>query len=226
MGRIVDLDYDKDTRQAYQDLETARVYKRYQTEDWIWCRFTTWRQQVFVRKALKLSLGAGEGTILDFPCGTGILGAVLAKFPCQLVAADISRAMMAVAREEYAGPQFHGFIQADITQAPFKRGRFSCVIVVGLMHRVPRDIRWKVLKEINGLTKRFAIISYSLDSPSQHLKKAWLKKLIPGHRPPPSPAPWAEVISDLKDHGLRVLRKYRVMPFFSTQVVLLLEKIP
>ena len=181
------MDYEKDTRLAYRDAQKARNYQAQQTTARGWVRFTTLREQLWVKKALRQGLLTAQERVLDIPCGTGILACVLANFPCRVVAADISREMMALAPPDYQHPGFLGFVQADIVQAPFRPQSFSWVISVGLMHRLPENIRKEVLKWISYLSKKHIIISYSFDSPFQRFKHWLIKKVKPSHKPAPAP---------------------------------------
>lgn len=218
------MDYEKDTRLAYKDRQKAKAYKNLQTVDKSWGRFASWREKLCVKKALhKCSLDKDE-KILDIPCGTGILASVFRGFSGLIVAGDISREMMDLAREDFQMPNFLGFIQADITQAPFKKEIFSCIITVGLMHRIPENIRKDILQEIFSLSKKFIIVSYSLDSVSQRIKHWFLKKFQPGHKPAPSPASLKNIFDELSIYPLNIREIYYPIPFLSSQVVFYLEK--
>lgn len=162
--------------------------------------------------------------ILDIPCGTGTLATVFAKFPACIIAADISLEMMNLAREEYRGMIFEGFIQADITKTPFRPETYTCVIVLGFMHRVPVSIRQQTLKEITSLSKRFIIISYSIDSPSQRLKQWLIKKIRPAHKSAPLPVSLRDLIEEFRSQDLDVRKLFKVFPFLSAEVIFLLER--
>lgn len=215
--------YEKDTRFAY-NIQKAKSYKKQQTKGLSWMRFTTWREKSFVATVLRYCNLTKSDKILDVPCGTGVLGNIFSKFPSFVIASDISREMMGLAREEYNKANFGGFIQGDITEFPFKKGAFSCVIVLGLMHRLPERIRKQVLKEVTSLSKRFIIVSYSIDSTSQRIKQWLIKRLRHSHSFAPSPTPMQDIIKELKANGLLLKRKYKVMPLLSAEVVFLLEK--
>lgn len=103
-----------------------------------------WRERAIVRKVLK-RIGLTKGDrVLDIPCGTGVLGETLGKFLCNVVASDISREMIDLAREDYENSNFGGFVQADVTKMSFRKGTFKCVITIGLIHRLPEDIRGRL----------------------------------------------------------------------------------
>lgn len=218
------MDYEKETRLAFRDLHKARAYKSFQTGKRSWGRFTSWREQQFVKKVLMLCSLTRNSRILDVPCGTGIMAPVVQQFPGTVIAADISREMMDLARQDYQIPGFKGFIQVDITQAPFKKEFFSCIITLGLMHRVPENIRKKILRELIHLSNKFLVISYSLDSPFQRLKKRLLRKISSSYKSAPSPVTLKTILNELISNGLVIKKQIYIMPFFSSGIVLFLEK--
>ena len=216
------MDYEKDTRLAYNDIK-AKKYKEQQTKGISWMRLTTWRERLCVKKAIKECKLTKTDKILDIPCGTGILADILSKFSSYIVASDISREMMNFTLEDYKA-NIIGFIQADITKTPFKKDTFNCVITIGLMHRLPVDIRLQTLQEITSISNRFIIISYSIDSPSQRLKHWMIGKIFPSHKSAPSPLAMQQISRELDANKLVIKRKFNVITFLSAEVILLLEK--
>ena len=216
-------DYETDTRLAY-NASKANSYKRQQTKGVSWMRFTTWREKLCVKKALKKCNLPSAGKILDIPCGTGILGSVFTESHFSVFASDISRDMMNLAYKDYKKVNFGGFIQADITKPPFITGTFDCVITLGLMHRLPADIRKEALQGLITLSNKYIIVSYSIDNPVQRLKQWLIRKLKPRHKSAPSPVPIHDIIRELSMNGLIIKRKFDVMPSLSAEVVFLLEK--
>jgi len=131
---------------------------------------------------------------------------------------------MDLARDEYRGKNFSGFIQADITNVPFSNNTFSCIIALGLMHRVPGDIRKRILKQINSLSTKFVIVSYSIDSRSQGLKRWIIRKVRTDHQSAPAPFPLLEIVKELRFFGLKIRKRFDVAPFLSAEVIFFLEK--
>ena len=216
-------EYEKDTRQAFRNMRKARAYKNGQFQDLSWARIPSWRERVIVQKALADCGLSPLVKILDIPCGTGILGGILQEFPNPVVAADISSEMMELARPEYTFSHFLGFVQLDITQTPFHPGDFACIVILGLMHRLPAQIRGKVLAEIAALRPRHVIISYSIDSLGQRLKQRLIKKLKPSHGSAPVPAAFQDIIREVTAAGFKVRRTRQVVPLLSAEMILVLE---
>lgn len=217
-------EYEKDTRQAYRNAQKARTYKGYQSQDLTWGRVTSWREWIIVHRVLARCRLSPQAKILDIPCGTGIMGDILQQFPNSVVAADISKEMMDLAREEYAFPHFLGFVQTDITQMPFRPGDFACIITLGLMHRLPKAIRKEVLGAIASLRPQHVIITYSLDSPWQSLKQRLIRKLKPSHIPAPVPALYRDIVREVGSSGFKVMRTYHTVPLLSAEIIMALER--
>ena len=218
------MDYETQTRSAYRTEQRAIAYQCRQTRRWSWARLATWREQRGVARILGKRAWAPADDVLDIPCGAGILGAVLARFPFRVVASDISPAMMALARGAYAADRFRGFVQADITDTPLRPGSFRCVITLGFMHRVPDELKRATLAAIATLSRELVIVSYSVDSPLQRLKRALLGFLCRSYESAPCSASVADILGDCRAAGLHMLEWYRPVPFLSAEVVLELEK--
>jgi len=217
------MNYERDTRLAY-DSQKARSYKNQQTKDFCWARIATWRERVSVRLALKCCGLQKEDRILDIPCGSGIMADILLRSPCRIVASDISYEMIKLAKDDYKGINFNGFVKSDITHVPFKAKTFSCVVLIGLLHRLPMNVRSSAIKEVVFLSKRFIIVSYSLDSSLQRIKQFLLKKVSKTYKSAPSPVKIKDILNELTSNDLFVKKMYRVVPLFSAEIIVLLEK--
>ncbi len=218
------INYETDTLKAYRSKQRAAEYKRYHTQGWRWARFSTWREQrLLARELSRYSWSAGD-RLLDIPCGTGILGKMLHTFPFQIVASDISPEMMELARGEYPADRLIDCVQADITKTGFPRRSFACVVVIGFLHRVPLDIKRATLREIYALSNRVVIITSSVDSPLQRIKKKILAVIRREISPAPCPAPLRDVIAECEAVGFHVVRSFMVVPFLSAEAMLVLEK--
>ena len=218
------MNYEKDTKNAYRNEIKARAYREQYTKGTKWARFTMWRQKTIIDKIIKECNFKQTDRILDIPCGTGFIGKLLCNSPAYVVASDISIEMMEQAFEEYEGDSFNGFIQCDITKTPFKKGSFDCVIILAFMHRLPKEVRKKTWEEVVGLSKRFIIVNYSLDSRLQRLKQSLIKKVFPGHIPAPSNLPLQEIVDEIESYGLVVRKVISIVPFLSAKILILLEK--
>jgi SAM-dependent methyltransferase len=218
------MNYENETRDAYRTETRAVEYKNYYTKTWNWARFCTWRELYLVAKELGRYHWSSKDRLLDIPCGTGVLGKLLHHFPFQILASDISPEMMALAQHEYPGDRLEGCVLADITNTQFPRASFSCIVVLGFLHRVPAEIKRATLQELAGLSSRVVIVSCSVDTSLQRLKHRILSIFKRGHIPAPCPATLEDVISECEYAGLQVVRSRMVVPFLSSQAILVLEK--
>ncbi len=218
------VNYEKETRSAYRNPVKAKAYKEQYTRGIKWARFTIWRGQVILRKALKICNLTESDQILDIPCGTGVSAHTLSKISFVIIASDISREMMNLAREDYQSRNFKGFIQADITKPPFNKQTFACIVMLGFMHRAPADIRAQTLAEMASLSKKFLIVSYAVDSLFQRLKQQMIKMARPTHRPAPSPVPLRDIFKEFHSHGFIVRKKFNIVWLLCSHSIFLLEK--
>ena len=218
------MDYEHDTKNAYRNEEKATVYLEQYTKGAKWARFTMCRQRALINRFLDQCDLTASDCVLDIPCGTGFIGQIVRSSPASVVGSDISIEMMDLARGEYGEDRFTGFVQADITETPFVRESFACVLVLALMHRLHEGLRRDVLSEVASLSSRFVIMSYSVDSSSQRMKQRVLKILRPSHIPAPSSLPLEDILQEVCSHGFKVLRISYIAYFFSAKVVLLMEK--
>lgn len=218
------IDYERDTLNAYRTPERAAEYKRFQTSDWSWGRFVTWREQRAIAHELEKYDWTPSDRLLDIPCGTGVLGKLLHRFSFQIVASDISEEMMDIAKAEYPADRLVACTQADITDTSFPRGSFACVVTLGFLHRVPLDVKRATLREIAALSSRLAIVTCSVDTSMQRFKHVVLSLVKRNHVPAPCPAPLHEIIAECEAHGFRVVHAFMVVPLLSAHAMLVLER--
>jgi ubiquinone/menaquinone biosynthesis C-methylase UbiE len=218
----MDDDYRRRTREAYRSPEKALAYDR-QLRGLTWMRFAMWRETRAVRAALQ-ACGLGKGArILDLPCGTGLLGELLARERCNVVGADISLDMIRLALPHYGRGEWAGFVNADIVALPFATDSFDCAIVIGLFHRLPADIRAGALASLKRVCRGPLIVSFSLDSPVRRLKLFVLRLVRPRFSSAPSPAPLAILERELANAGWRIARRWAVAPILSSESVFVLH---
>jgi ubiquinone/menaquinone biosynthesis C-methylase UbiE len=218
------MSYQTETRDAYRNEVKANDYKNQYIKGFKWARFTMWKQKKIINKYLFNCSLEKNDSLLDIPCGTGYIGNILSKLPCSIVASDISIEMMELARAEYSNNNFHGFIQSDITNTPFKHNYFKCVIVLALMHRLPVNIREQVLSEVVRISNEFVIISYSIESNLQKFKWKLLSMVNRSHIPAPASIPLSDIENELYSAGLKIVKKERIIHFLSAKVVFLVKK--
>jgi ubiquinone/menaquinone biosynthesis C-methylase UbiE len=182
-----------------------------------------WREVGSVRAALR-HFGSDGGAVLDVPCGTGVAAAAFNGTQRLLVAADISLEMMQIARPEYRPDRLQGMLQSDITRLPASDGAFDGAVVLGFMHRVPPEVKESALREIARVSRRFAVVSFSVDSGAQRLKQTLVHWIRPGHAAAPAPMPAADIDALCRRCGFRIVRAAAVAPPLSAERVYWLER--
>jgi len=219
-----DFDYERSTLKAYTTAERAEDYKRYNTRGITIGRIVTWFQQRAIARELRRYRWTVSDTLLDIPCGTGVLGPLLGSFPFRVVASDISHAMIELGEPEYPSDRLLGCVQSDLTRPPFSDKAFDCVVCLSFMHRVPPEIKKQALASLYRLTRRIAVISCAVDTKTQRMKHGLLARIRRKHVPAPCPESLGEMALRCEEAGFHVKRKFNVLPLLSSHAILILER--
>jgi len=153
----------------------------------------------------------GRRLVLDVPCGTGILGAFLAGRGLRVVGADISPAMLEVARgRDHA----LGHVRADLEAPPYRRGTFDAVVCARFLMHLPAASRPGVLRTLAGLTRGPLVATvchpYTLKSLGRSLRR------LLGRAVKRSPRLTRRALAaEVEAAGLRLERVIPVLPFLS-----------
>jgi SAM-dependent methyltransferase len=134
-----------DARWGYRDFD-ARRYERRRYGGLVRRLNLRLLERVLLRALAGVS---GRRLVLDVPCGTGIIGDYLAARGFQIVGADISPAMLAVARER---DHALGLLRADLEAPPWRPGTFDAVVCTRFLMHLPAESRPRVLATLAGLT--------------------------------------------------------------------------
>jgi ubiquinone/menaquinone biosynthesis C-methylase UbiE len=218
------MGYLEHTKNAYRNKVKAKAYKDQYIKGTKWARFTMWRQKSIVQSFVNYCSLGDEDFILDIPCGAGYLGEILDDTRAGILASDISMEMMDLALEEYNPSALIGFVQADITEIPVPSNTYKAVIVLALMHRLPSDIRSQVLAEVQRVSSKYVVVSYSVESLTQKLKQWLLLTLKPSHIPAPASIPLNLMKKELVASGFEIIKMRHIMYFLSAKVVFLAKK--
>jgi len=222
------LDYEAITRQHYQDAAVARAYfdayaGRFRLRS-LPARVIALQERRYVKAALAQCQPSPK-TILDVPCGTGKSATVLAESQATcIIGGDVSTQMMEFAKQAYGlFKSFHGLVQCDATQLPFQDASFDAVICLRLLHRTPDQIRRQIIAELVRVSRHYVIVSYGLVD-RWHRFRLRLRNLVTGGVTVPYPITFEAAAKDLQASGLEVISRYPVMPFLSSQTLILLRK--
>jgi SAM-dependent methyltransferase len=156
--------------------------------------------------------GAGGGRlVLDVPCGTGILGAFLAARGFRVIGADISPAMLAVARTRNHAL---GHVRADLEAPPCRPGSFEAVVCARFLMHVPAASRPRMLRTLAELSRGPLVATvchpYTVKSAGRALRRAL------GGRAKRSPRlTRRQLAAEVEAAGLRLERVIPVLPLLS-----------
>ena len=223
--RMADGDRDerwvRETLHRYRRPEYARLYK---------AEYTTGLGPKHLRSrviaageraaigALLREIDPAGSAVLDVPCGTGKLGPLLHTFPVQIVAADISREMLAFAGEEYDPAQLLRVLQCDAGALPFRDGSVDVVVCLRLFHRLPPEARRTVLREFRRVARGQLLVSYSYVSAVQRIRR--IVRTLYAHEPGRVfHVSFRDMVKEIEAAGFRP-RKWRyVLPVLSSEII-------
>ena len=212
------------TRDRYQTIEYAEQYKKDYTSDitfkGIKSRIIAYKELKVVKKFLNLITNK-DMKILDIPCGTGKLGHALSSFSITIVAGDISKSMLSLAKNEYKQDKVD-FKIIDAVDIPYDDDYFDIIVCLRLFQRIPSETRLKILSEFQRTSTKNLIISYSYTSSWQQMgtmvKNFFIKR---------SELLFTENLKvierELNQFGFKVREKKTVLSFLSSEIIILAE---
>lgn len=211
-----------DVRTHYQDIETAQ---RYDTE-----RFNSLSGRVFrlaERRGLRraVALLPPGARILDAPCGTGRLLGLFLDAGLRPIGGDISAEMITVARERtHAAEPPVRFSRMDFTHVPLATHAVLATFSMRFLPHIPPDERVRMLREFRRVSQRWVVISLSLSSPWQRLRRR-IKDWLGHQKPTRHPVTNTALAEELRRAGLREVRRLWTFPVLSEQIVLICERV-
>lgn len=217
---------EPEIRRRYQDRPFAQQYLRaYEgplRPSTLAAGIIARRERRCVARALS-ACQPPPAVLLDMPCGTGKLAPVLPSMATHVVGADLSIAMMELARAAYQSSHFCGFVCGSAERLPFRTAAFDTVVCLRFMHLVPPAARREILQELARVTTRRVIISFGIGTRFQLLRLKLRRAIVRG-TPAPYPARFADLQNEIEAAGLRVARWRTILPIFSCEYLMTLEK--
>ena len=162
------------------------------------------------------------GVVLDAPCGTGVLADFLRGLGFRVMGADISPAMLDVARGR--GPVV-GHVRADLERPPLRPGSVDAVVSARFLMHLPPELRPRVMRALASLTRGPFVATvchpYTVKSFGRAVRRAlgW-----PAKRSPRMTR--RELEAEVTAAGLRLDRVIPVMPFLSEVWVIVVHAPP
>jgi 2-polyprenyl-3-methyl-5-hydroxy-6-metoxy-1,4-benzoquinol methylase len=221
------FDYQQETKSHYQSTEVADAYHAAFAGAGGWRtvrgRVVAARERAVVARFLQR---IPHGRILDLPAGTGKLAPVFAALGAAVVACDVSAAMLEIARREYpaAGCADVDFRICDAEEITRTVGqRFDVAVCLRLLHRVPSDVRNRILAEL-AASADHAIVSMGIET-GYHRARRHLRSWIFGDGTNPlCYESLSAVETQLKSH-FHILARTSILPGLSQEMVFLLRPI-
>ena len=216
---------DYEARGYYEDLEVAEHYdQQFRTVR----RLGDVRAQVlghFEDRAFRrlLALVPPSGTVLDVACGTGRYVRRLLGAGYGVIGTDVSSAMLSVARRSTSSPRLLDFVQSDAASLPFATGEFDGVTCMRLYHRVPREARLQMLREVRRVSRSWAILFFGLTNSWLRVRRAI--RSVGKRRPTnPNPVTMEQLHGELDSVGLRARARHWVLPGLAEGLVVLVGR--
>ncbi len=208
----------------YQNEQVARSYDRDRFASLIGRTLHLLEARAIRRGLAYVRRTVERPATLDAPCGTGRITDILIRQRVPVVAADISREMMAVARERCAAnADCVRFVHADLEHLDFDDRSFDLVTCIRLFHHLDSAARTGILRELGRVTRHFVLINVSLSTPFYRRRRA-LKRAL-GQGVSRASATWDEIDREARGAGLRVERQWYALRYASEDVFVLLRRV-
>lgn len=210
-----------DPTKHYQDPKVAENYDRERFDSVAGRVYKALERTSLLRAFGRMSPGE---TILDLPCGTGRLAEVLLEAGYRVIGADISDAMLDVARRRLA--RFGEAFTTRIVDA-FAVDKVNPVAPAVLCARVlmhfPLEDQIRFVRGASAFSSKYVVITHSLSTPYQRARRA-VKRLLGHQRPAAYPITNRELERLLRETGLREVARYRPMPAVSEAIIVVATK--
>ncbi|HXJ34563.1 MAG TPA: methyltransferase domain-containing protein [Candidatus Eisenbacteria bacterium] len=210
---------------AYYDARWG--YRRFDARRYEARRYGSFGRRVnhrLLERALKKGLAGVRrgGIVLDAPCGTGILADFLRGQGFRVLGADISPAMLEVAKER--GPVI-GHVRADLERPPLRPGSVDAVVSTRFLMHLPPEIRPRVLggmaRLANGPVVATVCHPYTYKTFGRAVRRALGRKVKQSPR-----LTRAELEQEVAAAGLRLERVIPVLPLLSEVWVIVVRTTP
>jgi ubiquinone/menaquinone biosynthesis C-methylase UbiE len=204
----------------YQNKRYAEGYEKTRFQG-IYGRLKNWSTKRVISKLVRFT--ERKGFAIDIPCGTGRLSDLILKSGYQWIGADISLEMMMESRRRMHGVEDSFWnIRLDAETMSFKDSSIDCVFSIRFIYHIPAEIRYRILKEMRRVTKKWLIIDYNYPNRFKEMARG-IRSLL-GKRPAKNRITLQEISKELRENGFNIYKAIPVSRLFSDNVILLCNK--
>ncbi len=163
--------------------------------------------------------------VLDVPCGGGRVTIHLAKQGYRLASADLSDAMIAIARENIAQEKLDCPVEKqDVEKLTFADRAFDTVISFRLFHHFPdADIRQRAVTELCRVARKYVALSYFSPASATSAKRR-LRVALGGRKSQKHDTSLREVKKYFAAAGFKLVRDFARLPLVHTLHLALFER--
>jgi ubiquinone/menaquinone biosynthesis C-methylase UbiE len=162
------------------------------------------------------------GVVLDAPCGTGILAGFLRGLGLRVLGADISPAMLEVARER--GPVV-GHVRADLERPPLRPASVDAVVSTRFFMHLPAELRPRVLATMARLARGPLVATVCHPYTAKQLGRA-ARRTLGFAAKRSTRLTRRELAQEVAAAGLRLERVIPVLPILSEVWVIVVRTEP
>jgi 2-polyprenyl-3-methyl-5-hydroxy-6-metoxy-1,4-benzoquinol methylase len=226
------MSYEEETRGYYKNDRKAKEYHAWFTEA---KGLNGWRFRYIADKersaVARLMAAVPHARVIDVPAGTGKMAPVFKRSGSYVLACDVSENMLSIARETYGDAGVPAEFQiVDLEKATETiRQPYDLTVCVRLMHRVPNDVKLRMLDQISLLSP-FSIVSFAQDSTYERIRgrarRATMRKgsdVEEMHLSVRTTWPTKSALDEIVSQRFEPLSRVDVSPLLSAEVMYLLK---
>jgi len=204
----------------YQNERYAVGYEKTRFQG-IYGRFKNWNTKRVISKLIRFT--GKKGLALDIPCGTGRLSHLIIQNGYKWIGADISLEMMMESRKRMNGLEGSFWnIRLEAETMALKDSSIDCVFSIRFIYHIPVEMRYRMLKEMRRVTKKWLIIDYNYPNRFKEMARR-IGSLFRG-RPIKKRITLQEVSRELRENGFKIHKAIPVSRLFSDNILLLCNK--
>ena len=168
-----------------------------------------------------------SNTVLDIPCGAGRVTILLERLGYRCTGAEISDAMIEVARQEIAAAELGSRIdKIDIEDMDYPDRQFGAIICFRLFHHFPNpQVRRRVVKEMCRVASEYVALSYFSPLSPTSLRRAF-RATVSGKISRQYATPLTEIAAYFQECGFGLVKDFAQTPWMHTLHLAIFKRKP